>query len=251
MTGALAAVCAATGLLLVWRGSPRATVVRRLTQLAADGRERSDGLAGRGGHSDRSDRASLHRWLATAALAIGCVLLVGAWVGAGLAVVVVVVLPRWLAAQEPAGVRRERQRREAELPLVLDVMAACVAAGATAQQAVAQVAEACRSTLGADLRRAASSLQSGATPLEAWRALPQDIAPIGEVLERSVRSGASSAALLHSLAARRRAERRASRLDAARRLGVHAAAPLGLCFLPGFVVLGLLPVIIGLVSQAL
>ena len=196
-------------------------------------------------------RAAWVPWAVSATAALACALLVGGVAGVVLALAVGLGVPRWLATQEPARVRRERQQRADELPLVLDVLAACVASGATTVEAVSSVGEACRSSLGADLHRAALSLRSGAAPSEAWRDLPADLRPVGEVLDRSQRSGASSAPLLRSLADRLRAERRADRLDGARRLGVRAAAPLGLCFLPGFVVLGLLPVVIGLASQVL
>jgi len=38
---------------------------------------------------------------------------------------------------------------------------------------------------------------------------------------------------------------------AARKVGVLAVAPLGLCFLPAFVCLGIVPVVVGLASQVL
>jgi pilus assembly protein TadC len=234
--------CLALALLTVWRAPARTVAVRRLHQVAP--------VAGApAGPSSSVARQRRVRRAASAAAAMAALLLVGGWAGVVLAVVAGLVLPRWLASRESARARRERQGRRAELPLVLDVLAACVAAGATAPDAVAQIATACRSTLADDLRRAATSLRSGAAADEAWRGLPDDLAPIGEVLDRSMRSGASGAPLLRSLAERLRAQRRADRLDSARRLGVHAAAPLGLCFLPGFVVLGLLPVVIGLASQ--
>ncbi|GIH22507.1 hypothetical protein Aph01nite_08170 [Acrocarpospora phusangensis] len=38
---------------------------------------------------------------------------------------------------------------------------------------------------------------------------------------------------------------------AARKVGVQAVAPLGLCFLPAFVFLGIIPVVAGLATQVL
>ena len=45
-----------------------------------------------------------------------------------------------------------------------------------------------------------------------------------------------------------RAEGRSAAEQAARRVGVLAVAPLGLCFLPAFVLLGVVPVVIDLFS---
>jgi hypothetical protein len=36
---------------------------------------------------------------------------------------------------------------------------------------------------------------------------------------------------------------------AAQRVGVHAVAPLALCFLPAFVLLGIVPLVVGLAQQ--
>ncbi|MFB9964969.1 hypothetical protein ACFFOP_20530 [Sinosporangium siamense] len=40
----------------------------------------------------------------------------------------------------------------------------------------------------------------------------------------------------------------ATSMAAARRVGVYAVAPLGLCFLPAFVVVGVVPTMVGLAS---
>jgi hypothetical protein len=111
------------------------------------------------------------------------------------------------------------------------------------------VAGASTSTVGEDLSTGARALRAGATPSEAFRTLPADLAILARVFDRSSRTGASVAHLLATSAEQLRVDERAARLDRARRLGVKAAAPLGLCFLPGFVVLGLVPVVIGLVTS--
>jgi hypothetical protein len=53
------------------------------------------------------------------------------------------------------------------------------------------------------------------------------------------------------LAAEVRAERRSAAEQAARRVGVLAVAPLGLCFLPAFLLLGVVPVVVGLAGPLL
>jgi pilus assembly protein TadC len=182
-----------------------------------------------------------------AALAVFALL--GGPAGVAAAVVVAVWVPRWLVGLEPRAARRRREAREAELALVVDLLAACLAAGAAPAAALQAVAGASTSTVGEDLSTGARALRAGATPSEAFRTLPADLAILARVFDRSSRTGASVAHLLATSAEQLRADERAARLDRARRLGVKAAAPLGLCFLPGFVVLGLVPVVIGLVTS--
>jgi pilus assembly protein TadC len=68
-------------------------------------------------------------------------------------------------------------------------------------------------------------------------------------MTRAALSGAPVADVLSRLADDARREVRASSTAAARRVGVQAVAPLGLCFLPAFVFLGIIPVVAGLAGQ--
>ena len=63
--------------------------------------------------------------------------------------------------------------------------------------------------------------------------------------------GAPVAAAVSRLAAEVRAEGRGAAEQAARRVGVLAVAPLGLSFLPAFVLLGVVPVVVGLAGPLL
>lgn len=62
---------------------------------------------------------------------------------------------------------------------------------------------------------------------------------------RTESSGAKLAATLTRIGDRARQEAHAAAIAAARRAGVLAVAPLGLCFLPAFLLLGVVPVVIG------
>ncbi len=62
-------------------------------------------------------------------------------------------------------------------------------------------------------------------------------------------SGAALAAGVADLAEQSRQEAAHSAVAAAERAGVVIAGPLGLCFLPAFVFLGIVPVIAGLAGQ--
>jgi tight adherence protein B len=70
-------------------------------------------------------------------------------------------------------------------------------------------------------------------------------------LDRAEMSGAKLAATLTRLADRARDEAHAESIAAARRAGVLAVAPLGLCFLPAFLLLGVVPMVLGSVPALL
>jgi pilus assembly protein TadC len=102
----------------------------------------------------------------------------------------------------------------------------------------------------------AAALAVGSPPGEAWAALAgaggdDVLGPAARALARAADGGAPVAAAVSRLAAEARADARARGEQAARRVGVLAVAPLGLCFLPAFVLLGVVPVIVGLAGPLL
>lgn len=142
----------------------------------------------------------------------------------------------------------------ADLPLALDLLAACLAGGASPPQAVAAVAGAVPGACGRRFERVAAALAVGSPPAEAWRALGEGPGPAGaaaRALARAAEGGAPVAASVLRIAedTRRDAAARAGR--AARRAGVLAVGPLGLCFLPAFLLLGVVPAVVGLAGPLL
>jgi Flp pilus assembly protein TadB len=170
----------------------------------------------------------------------------GLLVGAVVAVVVWLVLRR---AESPAE-RRRRERLRADLPHVVGLLAAGVRSGLSPAEAIAVVGAALPGPAADALAPLPPRVALGVDPVEAWRILEADahLAPLGRTLARSARTGEPIAEALdrlgHELSARGRAEVE----DAARRVGVRAAIPLGLCLLPSFLLLGIVPVVAGLVS---
>jgi pilus assembly protein TadC len=154
--------------------------------------------------------------------------------------------------------RAERAAREAlidDLPLALDLLGACLAGGASPVAAATAVAGAVGGPLGERLTRASSALAVGAPPDEAWALLApgtdDPLAPVARALARAARTGAPVASAVARVAAETRAAARTRSELAARRAGVLAVAPLGLCFLPSFLLLGVVPVVVGLVGPLL
>lgn len=139
---------------------------------------------------------------------------------------------------------------------LLDLLAVALLAGLPTPDALAAVAEAIEHTdpaLAEPLRAAASRMRLGATPAEAWRDVPgaARLAPVASVLARATDGGGSVRAALGHAAARMRSEADAAATARAERASVLVAGPLGLCFLPAFICLGVLPVVIGLADGML
>lgn len=131
-----------------------------------------------------------------------------------------------------------------------ELLAACLRAGMPVPGAVRAVAEGLDGPAGPALRRTAELLALGADPLQAW--LPAlectATARLAKAARRSGRSGTALAESLTRLAAEVRAGAREQSEARAQRAGVLIAVPLGLCFLPAFLVIGVAPVLIGLAT---
>jgi len=181
------------------------------------------------------------------ALALGGVL--GAAVGAAVAVAASRLVPRL----ETARGRRRRQDRAAELPLMLDLLGVCLRAGMPLVAALETVGDALPGSFSDDLRVVAGLHRLGAAPAAAWAELTYDadLAPVARAVARSAESGSRLAAAFDRLAADRRAALASAGLSRARSAGVVAMAPLGLCFLPAFVCLGIVPIVLSLFGEVL
>jgi pilus assembly protein TadC len=148
--------------------------------------------------------------------------------------------------------RRERSLGAALAPCA-DLLAACLHAGATVDEAVASVASTLEGPLHELMSRVAVALRAGSDPARAW-ALDASLAPLAPVARafvRASRSGAPLAATMSAVADEQRRMRRWEAEAAARRAGVLAVAPLVVCFLPAFILVGVVPVVLGIAAQAL
>jgi pilus assembly protein TadC len=193
------------------------------------------------------------RILLAAAAGVAVAGLIGAWWGLPVALVAGVGTERFLRRREPARVRQERLLATADLPLGADLLAAALRAGAPVDRAVAAVAEALGGPLGERLRRVARSLRLGADPAEAWAHLAA-VTGAERLVAAAIRSSASGGALagaLSRLADDLRADRAVAVEAAAQRAGVLIVLPLGLCFLPAFLLAGLVPVLVSVLGDVL
>ena len=133
-----------------------------------------------------------------------------------------------------------------------DLLAACLVAGAPAEDALSTVAAAMEGPLGEDLTRVALALRAGAEMSEAW-ALAQHggLDPVARAFVRATRTGGPVAASVSAAADEQRRVRRWEAEAAARKAGVLAVGPLVVCFLPAFILVGVLPIVIGTAAQVL
>lgn len=141
--------------------------------------------------------------------------------------------------------------QELDAVLVLELVGAALATGAALPRALAVVGEAVGGRTGDALRSAGAALLLGATWASAWADAPPAVAVVAGALEGAWTSGASPAAALRARADRLRRERRRAVRTAAARLSVHLVLPLGACFLPAFVLVGLVPVVLSLAAGLL
>ncbi|MGN8244847.1 type II secretion system F family protein [Cellulomonas soli] len=134
--------------------------------------------------------------------------------------------------------------------LLLELVDAALGTGAALPRALEAVAAALPGTQGEDLRRVASALALGASWPTAWTHAP-DLRDVEQALAVSWSTGAAAGPTLRAAADRLRRDARSEAREAAARLGVHLVLPLGLCFLPAFMLLGLVPVVLSLAGGLL
>jgi Flp pilus assembly protein TadB len=158
-----------------------------------------------------------------------------------------------VAAVTRLDARRGPTAPDPTLAFTLDLAAAALRAGQPVGAAVSLAAPAAAPAVTAALLQVAGLLRLGADPGEAWAALADDpvLAPVAVAARRSSTSGARLALGWEQLATDLRAELTAAALARAQRAGVWAMAPLGLCFLPAFVCLGVVPTVIGIAHSLL
>ena len=136
----------------------------------------------------------------------------------------------------------------------LDVLSACLSSGMTVAGAAGAAAVSAPRSLADVLNRAADLLALGAEPALAWSDSAVDDRRVTALLRLARRSSASGAALAQGvaeLADQSRLDAADAAKAAAERASVLIAGPLGLCYLPAFVCLGIVPVVVGLASDVL
>lgn len=150
-------------------------------------------------------------------------------------------------AEWPAGSRGAGLKDTA---MMLELVAAMLDAGAGIGRSLELVAASAAPQYRDSLRPVVSALAIGADWETAWRSsavrLPE-ILELRDALGFAALTGAPSSAILYAQAARLRRERFRAAEKRAASLGVKLVVPLGLCSLPAFICLGVVPVLLALV----
>nr|WP_106582084.1 type II secretion system F family protein [Murinocardiopsis flavida] len=157
-----------------------------------------------------------------------------------------------LGRTDIGGARQRAAGIVAALPLTVELLAAALRAGSTMPAALDAVTGAVRGPLGAELVAVAERLRLGADPAAAWRSLdhPEELAALGRALARASTTGAPVADVLQRHADDLRSQARSRTVATAQRTGGLAVLPLGLCFLPAFVLIGVVPMAAELLTGA-
>ncbi|MET7733726.1 type II secretion system F family protein [Streptomyces sp. NPDC005402] len=221
---------------------------RRLGELLAAAEARAEGPR-------FEAREFARRWLPV--LGVGCAgwVLVGGVAGAVVGLAVAAGLWRWRLRQTAGVGVGEADAREAarQLPLAADLLAACIAAGAGPVIAAQAVGEALGGPVGEGLARGAAEVRLGGEPGDAWRRLASTpgAGALARLLERADVTGLPAAGPVAGLAADARADWGRAATARARKAAVLVTAPVGLCFLPAFIAIGVLPIVVGLAGGVL
>jgi Flp pilus assembly protein TadB len=195
------------------------------------------------------------RWIRLLAVVAGVAvaLTVGGWAGVPCGTATAVVLALALPHVEPASRRRERARAAADLPFAVDLLSAALRTGAPPDRAAITVGEALGGPIAAPLVRVGRALRFGTPAAQAWHEL--DGVPGAERLiraaVRSAERGTALSPVLDRLTEDLRTARAAAADAAARRAGVLCVLPLGLCFLPAFLLAGVVPVVVAVMGDVL
>ena len=172
-------------------------------------------------------------WLAAPVVAVGCAIALG-----------------WL---EPIGARRRRERLLLETPQALELLAACLGAGMPLRVATAAIVAAFDGPVAEDFGRVNALAALGTAEADAWRDLgdhPQ-LGAAARDLARSVESGTRLTECLRHHAEAARENRRAALQVRARSVGVRSVLPLMVCFIPSFLLLGVVPTVASALAHAL
>jgi pilus assembly protein TadC len=182
------------------------------------------------------------------------------WAAVLLALALVVTDDRWRLRERAGAVVRVAPTppRTAADPLAvaaaLDVFAACLQSGMAVGTAAAATAPTAPRPLSDVLDRAAELLTLGADAALAWAdsgTSDRHVDALTRLARRSAASGAALATGVAELADQSRRDAGDAATATGERASVLIAGPLGLCYLPAFLCLGVVPVVMGLARDVL
>jgi pilus assembly protein TadC len=139
------------------------------------------------------------------------------------------------------------------VPMMLELVAAMLDSGASLGRSLELIADCAAPQVGRSLRVVVAALDIGTDWETAWRSSGQQGAEalkLKDALAFAALTGAPSSAILYAQAARLRREQFRAAEKRAAALGVKLVIPLGLCSLPAFICLGVVPVLLAMLPPA-
>lgn len=133
--------------------------------------------------------------------------------------------------------------------MMLELVASMLDAGAGLGRALELVARSGTPEVASSLRPVVAALAIGTDWQTAWGSSVKpapEVVRLRNALAFAAMTGAPSAAILYAQAARERREQFRAAEKRAAALGVKLVVPLGLCSLPAFICLGIVPVLIAM-----
>ena len=131
--------------------------------------------------------------------------------------------------------------------LLLDLLDVAIGTGAPLPRALSAVGAAVGGQQGDELARGGAALLLGASWQSAWAGTA--LSDVVGALEASWSTGTAPGPALRARADQLRRDRRTRSRTAAGALGVELVLLLGLCFLPVFILLGLVPMLLSLAGN--
>lgn len=150
-----------------------------------------------------------------------------------------------LGQLEPSSARSRADAVAEALPSTLDLLAGCLAAGLPIRAGATVVGASAAPAVRELLDQVLAGLDVGVPEADAWAALAGQpvFGPVARDIGRACAWGTGLSETLMEHASRLRAERTAALQVKARAVGVRAVLPLTVCYLPAFLLLGIVPVI--------
>lgn len=166
--------------------------------------------------------------------------------GVVIAAIAIWVIPKIVAALPAQATQQQHRNIQQELDLAIDLLAAALGAGLGVLAALDAVANVVQPKLAAELTAAANRIQWG---VEVEAAFANEFKVIGAALARAMDHGVGAGKALAEIAQRTRSQRKAQLLRRTKKLSVTLALPVALLMLPGFILVGVVPMIVPALSS--
>ena len=138
-----------------------------------------------------------------------------------------------------------------EVANAIDLLALALRGGVGLLEAVEAVGARLEGPLGAHLLTVAAAQRWGVESVEAWASVPSAWQPAARALRMAATAGIAPADVLAQASQEIRAPRSNAWRWPTARLGVRVVLPLGLLFLPAFVLTTVVPIVMALAAQVL